>query len=74
MQWDNLKDNVVTLAKSSTGMVQRCGCEGYHINIQHVTLHLSREGLKGLADLIWKANEREMQIQGLSFLSFTSEE
>ncbi len=56
---NHLDDNVVTLAKSPLGMVQRCRCGGYHINIQHVTLHLSTEGFGGLADLIRQAKEQE---------------
>ena len=54
-------DNIVTLSKSPLGMVQRCRCGGYHINIQHVTLHLSVEGFGGLDNLIQQAKEREWE-------------
>jgi len=74
MSWNHSGDRTITLAQSTIGTVQRCRHEGYHINIDHITLHLSPKGLRGLADLIWKANEREIQNQGFSFLSFEREE
>jgi len=53
-------DDVTILARSPFGMVQRCRSGGYHVSVQHVTLHLSTEGFGSLASLI-----QEAQLQNL---------
>jgi len=51
----HLDDEVSILAKSPFGMIQRCRSGGYHVSVQHVTLHLSTEGFGCLVDLIRQA-------------------
>jgi len=56
-------DEVTVLAKSPFGTVQRCRSGGYHVSVQHVTLHLSTEGFGSLVGLIQQAQSQEMHLE-----------
>lgn len=51
--------HAVTLAKSEFGSIERCRCDGYHVSLRNIMLHLNREEFAALADLFREAKARE---------------
>ncbi len=51
---------VVILAKSEVGVIERCQCNGYHLMLRNIQFHFKQEEFVALADLFKLARKKEI--------------